>query len=199
MNSETGQSASGTPSGPVLVLSGSLRAHSVTDAVGRYVTNKLADLDVQSNLMTVRDLALPFFDPDDLITGARLAAPLLDAARAARAMIWCTPGYHRSVSGSFKNVLDYLEFLADDSPAYLNGKAIGLVAVAGGLPASVSALTTMEFTVHSLRAYVIPYSVPVPFASQLLDADARIKNEGIRVKLDLLCNEVVAFLGNWRS
>ena len=111
----------------------------------------------------------------------------------------CTPAYHRSVSGSFKNVLDYLELLAGDDPSYLTGKAVGLVAVAGGLPASVSALTALEFTVHSLRAYVVPYTVPVPFASQLLDGGGQIKNDGIRTRLDLLCQEVVAFLGNWQA
>jgi FMN reductase len=185
--------------GPVLVLSGSLRAASVTDAVGRHIVENLIRAGVETTLMTVRELALPFYDPDIHDHDAGPAAPFVAAARAARAMVWVTPGYHRSVSGSFKNVLDFLEVTAKSEPSYLTGKAVGLIAVAGGVPASVSALTAMEFTAHALRAYVIPYTVPVPFAGQLLDEHGQIKNDGIKTRLDLLAKEVVAFLMNWRE
>lgn len=185
--------------GPVLVLSGSPRAASVTDAVGRHITECLVRAGVETRLMTVRELALPIYDPDVHHTDAGPAAGFVAAARAARAMVWVTPGYHRSFSGSFKNVLDFLEVTAKSEPSYLTGKAVGMIAVAGGVPASVSALMAMEMTAHALRAYVIPYSVPVPFAGQLLDEAGRIKNDGIKTRLDLLTQEVVAFLGNWQE
>ena len=44
-------------------LSGSLRAASVTDAVGRHVAARLRRAGVATTLMTVRDLDLPFYDP----------------------------------------------------------------------------------------------------------------------------------------
>lgn len=185
--------------GPVIVLSGSLRKDSVTDAVGRHITRLLVEAGVETEHMTVRELALPMFDPDVHLDNPGVAAPFIAKVRACRLMVWVTPGYHRSVSGSFKNVLDFTEIMARDDPPYLTGKAVGVVAVAGGLPASVSALTTLEFSAHALRAYVIPYSVPVPFAGQILDEAGRIKNDGINTRLDLLAKEVVAFLGNWQD
>ncbi|MGE0743641.1 MAG: NADPH-dependent FMN reductase [Rhodospirillales bacterium] len=191
--------ASGPSLGPVLVLSGSLRPASVTDAVGRHIAADLARAGVETTLMTVRELNLPFYDPVTHATDPGPAAAFVAAALAARAHVWVTPGYHRSVSGSFKNVLDFLEVAAKREPSYLTGKAVGMIAVAGGVPAAVSALTAMEFTAHALRAYVVPYTVPVPFAGQLLDEQGLIKNDGIKTRLDLLAKEIVAFLSNWND
>ena len=185
------------PAVSVLVLSGSMRAKSVTNAVGRHVAAELAQGGIDTKLMTVRDLALPMYDPDLHTSESPAIAPLFAAVRAARAMVWCTPGYHRTMSGSFKNVLDYFELMRADKPAYLTGKAVGIVAVSGGIPASVSAITSLEFAAHALRAYVIPYTVPVPFADKLLDADGRIADAGVRARLDLLVQEVAAFLANY--
>ncbi len=175
-----------------------MRAQSVTNAVGRHVTAGLAQAGIEAKLMGVRDLALPMYDPDIHTSEALPAiAPLFAAARAARAMVWCTPGYHRTMSGSFKNVLDFFQLMESDNPAYLTGKAVGIVAVSGGIPASVSAITSLEFAAHALRAYVIPYTVPVPFAAQLLDDEGRIVNAGVRTRLELLVQEVAAFLANY--
>lgn len=183
--------------GPVLVLSGSMRAQSVTDVVGRHVTAELKRAGITTTLMTMRELALPMYDPDVHGRETPVIAPVLAAARAARAMVWCTPAYHRTMSGSFKNVLDYFELLKNDRPAYLTGKAIGIIAVSGGIPASVTALTSLEFAAHALRAYVIPYTVPVPFADKLVGEDGNIRNDGIRTRIDLLVQEIAAFLANY--
>ena len=184
----------------VLVLSGSLRAKSVTDVVGRHVATELVKAGVATRLMSVRELALPMYDPDIHTSKALpMIAPLFAAVKQARAMVWCTPAYHRTMSGSFKNVLDYFELMAADQPAYLTGKAIGIIAVSGGIPASVTAITSLEFAAHALRAYVIPYTVPVPFADKLLDGDGKIANAGIRTRIDLLVQETAAFLANYND
>ena len=48
-------------------------------------------------------------------------------------MIWSSPTYHGSVSGSFKNALDWLILLAEREPPYLSNKPVGLVTTAGGV------------------------------------------------------------------
>jgi FMN reductase len=49
------------------------------------------------------------------------------------AMIWSTPTYHGSISGSFKNALDWLIMLTGRDPPYLTNKPTGLVSTAGGV------------------------------------------------------------------
>jgi len=182
----------------VLILCGSLRAKSISDVVGRHVAAALAKSGIATRLMSVRELALPMYDPDVHTSKALPAiAPLFAAVKQARAMVWCTPAYHRTMSGSFKNVLDYFELMAADQPAYLTGKAVGIIAISGGIPASVTAITSLEFAAHALRAYVIPYTVPVPYADKLLDGEGKIANAGIRTRIDLLVQEMGAFLANY--
>ena len=41
--------------------------------------------------------------------------------------------YHGTVSGSFKNALDWLQLLSDSDPPYLTNKVVGLVSTAGGV------------------------------------------------------------------
>ncbi len=58
-------------------------------------------------------------------------------------MIWSSPTYHGSVSGSFKNALDWLILLAEHAPPYLSNKPIGLVTTAGGFQ-GLQAVNSMD-------------------------------------------------------
>ena len=84
------------------------------------------------------------------------AQALLEAATTAQGMVWSSPLYNGSVSGSFKNVIDWLHLLGDRDPPYLTDQVIGLVTTAGGTQA-LQAFNTMEFIVRALRAaFVAP-------------------------------------------
>ena len=65
---------------------------------------------------------------------------------------------------------------------------IGLVSAAGGIHA-LQAINTMEFSVRALRAWAVPYVVPV--AGGVFDDEARILDEGVELQLDTLGREVV--------
>ena len=45
-------------------------------------------------------------------------------------VVIASPGYHGTVSGLVKNSLDYLEVLREDDRPYLDGRAVGVIAVA---------------------------------------------------------------------
>jgi FMN reductase len=65
-------------------------------------------------------------------------------------MIWSSPLYHGTVSGAFKNALDWLDLLSDRDPPFLTDKVIGLISAAGGVQA-LQAVNTMEFVVGAPR------------------------------------------------
>ena len=79
----------------------------------------------------------------------------MDAVYACDAMIWSSPTYHGSVSGSFKNALDWLILLAERDPPYLTNKPIGLVTTARGVQ-GLQAINSMEFIVRALRGWSVP-------------------------------------------
>ena len=103
-------------------------------------------------------------------------------------MIWSSPLYQGTVSGAFKNALDWLHLLGDRDPPYLHDKVIGLVSAAGGVH-GLQAINTMEFSVRALRGWAVPYVVPV--AGRAFDDEARILDEGVELQLETLGREVV--------
>jgi FMN reductase len=125
-------------------------------------------------LFDLRELNLPMFVPDtDPVPAA--AQELCDAVHAAQGMLWSSPLYHGTVSGAFKNALDWFQLLSDRNPPYLTDKVVGLISTAGGTH-GLQAVNTMEFVVRALRGWAVPLVLPIPQAwhvfkdGQILDA-----------------------------
>ena len=89
-----------------------------------------------------------------------------DTIYEADGPIWSSPLYHGTVSGAFKNALDWLNPLGRREPAYLTHKVIGLISVAGGTQ-GLQAVNTMEFCVRALRGWAVPLVLPITRAARL--------------------------------
>ena len=117
-------------------------------------------------------------------------APFVEATRAAHGMIWCTPLYHGSMAGAFKNAIDWLQLLSDDYPPYLSGKVVGLIATAGGEQA-LQAINSMEFVVRSLRGWTLPLTVPILRSYAAFDDKGACLDERLAERLHSLGTELV--------
>lgn len=135
----------------------------------------------------IYELGLPMYQ-----YGVTLPAvePLIDAIRAADGMIWCSPLYHGSVPGSFKNAIDWFELLSKDNPPYLTNKVIGLMATAGGVQA-LQAINTMEFIVRSLRGWTLPLTAPIAQSDRAFDEAGRPRDPELAQRLAELGRAVV--------
>lgn len=178
----------------VLILAGSLSHHSVSRVVGDILEKNLAASGLSTRLISIHELELPLFNPDVHYTDRAVAKPFLDAVRRARAMIWCAPSYHRTISGSFKNALDFMELLVDDTPAYLAGKVVGAVATSKGVVAASNTTAELAMAAQALRAFTFPLLVPITASHHALDEAGNLKDKRIIGKLDLLADEVRAYL-----
>ena len=98
--------------------------------------------------------------------------------------------YQGTISGAFKNALDWLHILGERDPPFLWDKVIGLVSAAGGTQ-GLEAINTMEFAVRALRGWAVPYVVPVAGAMRAFDADGRIREPTVGLQLKTLGEEVV--------
>jgi len=134
-------------------------------------------------LLELHALALPMFVPDCEPTAS--VQRFLEATRGAAGMIWSTPVYHGSMSGAFKNALDWLELLSKQEPPYLTDKVMGLIATAGGVQ-GLQAINAMEFAVRSLRGYTHPLTAPLDRAWQLFDKSGQIADEATLLRLRTL-------------
>lgn len=145
-------------------FSGSLNSGSSTQIALDHVLRQAATHGVATELVSLADLALPIFNPAVVSPEAEAFA---DKLYHADALVWATPLYHGSMSGAFKNALDWLELLSKRTPAYLTGRPVGLVATSGGGHA-LQAIVAMEHVVRALRGWTIPMVVPIERASTTL-------------------------------
>ncbi len=185
---------------PVLLLAGSLRVDSISVAAARAIAGEIEALGVPAHVLTISELDLPLYNPDVHRIELEISRPLLTLVRNCSAMIWAAPSYNGSMSGSFKNMLDYLDLMIDDAPAFITGTAVGLVAVSGGVVASINTITALDMVVRSLRGDVIPFSVPITRALGKRDADGRFTEAPLRDMFRILAKEAVerAQFREWR-
>ena len=74
--------------------------------------------------------------------------------------IWLSPLYHGGIPGSMKNCLDWLELTSNNPRPYLSSQIIGLICWADGVQA-MQGINNMDSIAKALRAWVLPYSVPI--------------------------------------
>jgi FMN reductase len=173
----------------IIGLGGSLAAISRSRAALATALEGAEEAGAETELLDIRELDLPMYNPDaDEPTAA--AARMIEGVYAADGLLWSSPLYQGSISGAIKNALDWLRLLGDHDPPYLQDKVIGLISAAGGAQ-GLQAINTMEFSVRALRAWAVPYVVPVASAARVFDEAGRIHDEAIEQQLKMLGNEVV--------
>ena len=175
---------------PTIVgLGGSLRKGSTSRSALQRALAGAAAAGAETTLLDLRELELPMYNPDD-DEPTEGAATLIESCHAADGLLWSSPLYQGTISGAFKNALDWLHVLGRRDPPYLHDKVIGLISAAGGTQ-GLQAINTMEFSARALRGWAVPYVVPIPASWQVFGDDGSISDETVESQLELLGAEVV--------
>jgi FMN reductase len=181
----------------IVGLGGSLAKVSRSRAALRLALEGAASAGATTTLLDLRELDLPMYDPDnDEPTAA--AERLIESCYSADGMLWSSPMYQGTISGAFKNALDWLHALGARQPPFLHDKVIGLISAAGGTQ-GLQAINTMEFATRALRAWDVPYVVPVAAAAKVFDDDGQVRDESIELQLKALGGEVVRVAGRFAA
>jgi FMN reductase len=174
----------------IVGLGGSIARVSRSRAALQLALDGAADAGAGTELLDLRHLDLPMYDPDDEADPPEAAATLIASCRGADALVWSSPMYQGTISGAFKNALDWLHPLGRLDPPYLHDKVVGLISTAGGTQ-GLQAINTMEFATRALRAWSVPYVVPVGTAARVFDDDGRLRDSSVGEQLTRLGHEVV--------
>lgn len=140
-----------------------------------------------------KDLEFPFYRPGvpgDQVRHAGVVR-FLAALAAADGVVLVSPAYHGAISGLLKNALDYVNNLAAHPRPFLDGRAIGCVAVAAGEQGAASTLTTMRVVGHALRGWPTPLGVTVAGEHANLDADGVPRDPSTRERLQTMLGQVL--------
>lgn len=175
----------------IVALGGSMRQRSITRAALQAALAIAEAQGAQTELLDVRTLALPMYQPDFAISdypaeGQAGIHQLLAGCRRADAMIWASPTYHGTLSGVVKNAIDFIDFMSNDSPSYLSGRAIGLISVNDS-----TTFTALMHSVHELRGWLSPTQVEVNRND--FHEDLNVNNERTQKRLERLVTELVEF------
>ena len=155
-------SLSDTSRRPLIVgIGGTTRAASSTERALGFALRGAEQAGARTRLFGGTFLhSLPHYAPESSArTDEQLE--LIEAVRAADAVIIATPGYHGGVSGLVKNALDTLEELRADARPYLDGRAVGCIVTAYGWQAPGSVLTSLRSIVHALRGWPTPFGAGI--------------------------------------
>jgi FMN reductase len=151
----------------VVGIGGSLAPASSSLAALKIAMEGAEQAGATAQTFDVRALDLPMYDPT-----VKEAPPavrrMADAVHEADGLLWSSPLYHGTISGSFKNALDWLQVLSDRKPPFLTDKVVGLLSAAGGTQ-GLQAVNTMEFVVRALRGWAVPLVIPIAEAWRVFD------------------------------
>lgn len=171
----------------VVGIGGSLAASSSSLAALRIALEGAAEGGARTELFDLRELELPMYAPDR--EAPDFVRRLCEAVYEADGLLWSSPLYHGTISGVFKNALDWLELLGDRQPAYLTDKVVGLISTAGGTQ-GLQAINTMEFVVRALRGWSVPLVIPIAQAWRVFDDKGNASDPKIIEQLHSLGREV---------
>jgi len=145
-------------------------------------------------LLDINKLNLPLFRPNQPLEqypNAPEIQTFLSEVSAADGYLFSAPTYHGSISGAFKNAIDFLELLPRKPRKYLEGKVVGLIAVGGGPSAAPNSLTALFHITKALRAIAAPSSLAISQARKLFDAEGNLQDPTYLSQLEDLVAEVV--------
>ena len=135
---------------------------------------------------------LPLYLPDRSVRNSD-EVEFIGAMRECHGVIVGTPGYHGSLSGPIKNILDLLEDTARDENPYLDGRAFGCVVTAYGWQACGTTLMSLRMIAHALRAWPTPFGAALNTSTPLFEIDGTCIDEKIASQLSIVAFQVVQF------
>jgi chromate reductase len=172
----------------ILAISGSLRADSLNTKL-LHAAGELAGGEVEFEVWDGLK-AVPPYDEDDEATAPFAVARLRSAIAEADAVLFATPEYNASIPGQLKNALDWVSRPMATNP--LRNVPVAVIGASPGAFGAVWAQAELKKVVGLIGARVLPIELPVSRADALFDADGRLIDDELRVRLSEVVNDLVA-------
>jgi NAD(P)H-dependent FMN reductase len=147
----------------IAMIAGSNRQNANSTSILRYIETILKTKNIQVSLIDLGVVRLPLYSPDSEAVPPE-AEVLIHSVQQADGLVFATPEYHGSISGSLKNALDYLD------NCHVAGKPVLLVSSSGGR-LGVSSLIHLQCIVRNLHGILCPEWISVGDGRPVFDRD----------------------------
>lgn len=170
----------------ILCLYGSLREQSFSRLLAEEAGRVLTAFGAEVRFFRPNDL--PVFDRTTQHTeGQRLR----ELSLWSEGQVWVTPEQHGSMTGVFKNQIDWIP-LADGAVRPTQGRTVALLQVSGGSQ-SFNAVNQLRVLGRWMRMFTIPNQSSVPKAWEEFDGAGRMKPSGYRDRVVDVMEELFRF------
>jgi len=176
----------------ILAIGGSTRPDSSSERAVKAAARGAQAYGAEVRFIVSRDLMVPIYDTETE-ERSELAQQLVEGYRWADGLIVASPGYHGGISGMIKNALDYIEDLREHDRVYLDGMAVGCIAVSYGWQATVSTLHQLRQVAHAVRGWPTPMGASVNAMVTKLDHDGQSEDTQAIAQLELVGQQVAEF------
>ncbi|MBV9782233.1 MAG: NAD(P)H-dependent oxidoreductase [Acidisphaera sp.] len=180
----------------IVGIGGTTRPGSTTERALQVALAAAAASGAETAMIGGTELQLPMYDPA-VPVHAPAAEHMVALIRRCHGLIIASPGYHGTMSGMIKNAMDYIEALRQDTPPYLEGRAVGCIVCAHGWQATGTTLVALRTMVHSLRGWPTPLGAAINSAQTSFSEDGACDDAGARQQLQIVGRQVVDF-ARWR-
>lgn len=177
---------------PLIVgLGGTVASASSSERITRKILEACEARGARTRIFAGPELDFPTYGTsDDRCEGAR---ELVAALREAGGVVIVSPGYHGTISGMLKNALDYVQDMAKDERPYLDGRAVGLAAVAAGWQATGSTLATLRAIAHALRGWPTPLGVTINSLNPVFDTEGNFADAAVQGQVAAMADQLMEF------
>lgn len=176
----------------ILIFNGAIDSgpYSTSKKLMRYLMEQLDKQGVDYNTFDISQNDIPFLKLP-LTNLPESVQKMSQMMTEADAHIWLSPLYHGGIPGIMKNCIDWLEITANNPKPYLTDKIIGLICWAEGIQA-MQGINAMDSIVSSLRAWSLPYSLPVVRRELSNEFDSDSISPFYQNKIDLMIQLLTA-------
>ena len=171
----------------ILALAGSLRAGSYNRRLLGVAADGARAAGAVVTAIDLRDFPLPVYDADlESASGLPTAVlALKELFRAADGLLVASPEYNSAISGTLKNLFDWVSRPAPgEKPlACFKGKVAALCAASPGALGGIRGLASVRLILGNLGVVLLPDQVALPKAAEAFDAEGNVVDPARRSSL----------------
>jgi len=183
----------------ILVMAGSMRRDSFNKKLAKIAAEEARSADAEVTLVDLEDFNLPLYNGDHeenegLPEGAKKLKQLMIQQDG---FLFASPEYNSSISGVFKNAIDWASRPEKDDASYLvafRGKVAGIMSASPGVLGGLRGLVTLRSILGNIYTLVLPQQVTVSKANEAFDDEGQFHDAKQKEKVTALATELVETL-----
>ena len=187
----------------VLVMAASLRRDSLNHRLATVVAAALSARQASVRLVRMAEFPMPVYDGDleDRDGVPPGAVALREAMKAHDAFVFCCPEYNASISGAFKNALDWVSRPHAEEPGLLpfKQKTVALMSASPGALGGLRSLNHVRAILSHVGCLVLPDQFGLPKADQAFDSDGGLMSERHQQRVEAITGCLLEVAGALRA